>query len=716
MGGECILKVGRNELCPCGSGKKYKKCCANEITVVNYKNVTDIYDNYFIIYDKEKVRELTPSLHLYSPMLADVSKALWYCLHLPRNGLDVIFSPEGLFVEGDSIHQHNIHIIPSDFEKDKYGYLQSIQPTLYISEDSCYEEAARINAMYPAKLGTVRMQDLSSSLLESHWSVIKDRVQATLQDLDLPKEKLKLLEVSPVILNGKERTALPNIFLANQMGDTNNMLEVFRSEDFSFKRRVHGTKKQLTYFKMWYDLGNKLDKVSDNEILRMLKKSYIYTPSSLVITLPGAPRFRKSFGVDSHKHEISEEEKDLINFFGVQRAISQQGIWLEGNQLNSDIFNKLANLERHFHATKRKKDFILQTMKEFGQLLSTAFNIDNLGEYALASSRIIAFTDFPIGLAIPPGYSDPLASMTAISYRPLTPLTNTFKYGLNQVPNHYIGHGQGFKILIIECLSESDHIRKFSDIGWAIMIKELAGNKLIKVNYEIAESIEEIEGIIDTYQDVDFLIISAHGTYDRSGVSGIVVGEEFWLPKPTLEVPPVVILSACHVATKGRGNYSVNNAFLDAGALAILGTLIPVDVIENSSITQRFFFYISETLEGHHDCKDLADAWKRVVNANVFSSILNSTKKLSEWALTNNSEQKNAYELFFEKIKEKGEVPGNIHQQTVEILKEIANEAGIGEYLDIILERNGYITEGIFYIFSGYPEKVLIQPQLWMKH
>ena len=22
-------KVGRNDLCPCGSGKKYKKCCMN---------------------------------------------------------------------------------------------------------------------------------------------------------------------------------------------------------------------------------------------------------------------------------------------------------------------------------------------------------------------------------------------------------------------------------------------------------------------------------------------------------------------------------------------------------------------------------------------------------------------------------------------------------------------------------------------------------------
>ena len=27
-----IKKIGRNELCPCGSGKKYKRCCGKRIT------------------------------------------------------------------------------------------------------------------------------------------------------------------------------------------------------------------------------------------------------------------------------------------------------------------------------------------------------------------------------------------------------------------------------------------------------------------------------------------------------------------------------------------------------------------------------------------------------------------------------------------------------------------------------------------------------------
>lgn len=35
-----IMKIGRNDLCPCGSGKKYKKCCYpnNFETEINLKN------------------------------------------------------------------------------------------------------------------------------------------------------------------------------------------------------------------------------------------------------------------------------------------------------------------------------------------------------------------------------------------------------------------------------------------------------------------------------------------------------------------------------------------------------------------------------------------------------------------------------------------------------------------------------------------------------
>ncbi len=35
------MKIGRNDTCPCSSGLKYKKCCANKIEIVRDKTVTD---------------------------------------------------------------------------------------------------------------------------------------------------------------------------------------------------------------------------------------------------------------------------------------------------------------------------------------------------------------------------------------------------------------------------------------------------------------------------------------------------------------------------------------------------------------------------------------------------------------------------------------------------------------------------------------------------
>lgn len=55
------IKIGRNELCPCGSGKKYKKCCALKKGQPDPDNVEAYYKNKFDIRlkkpeDIEKIR------------------------------------------------------------------------------------------------------------------------------------------------------------------------------------------------------------------------------------------------------------------------------------------------------------------------------------------------------------------------------------------------------------------------------------------------------------------------------------------------------------------------------------------------------------------------------------------------------------------------------------------------------------------------------------
>lgn len=56
------LKIGRNELCPCGSGKKYKKCCALKKAAPDAENVEAYYKKRYGIRlkkaeDIEKIRK-----------------------------------------------------------------------------------------------------------------------------------------------------------------------------------------------------------------------------------------------------------------------------------------------------------------------------------------------------------------------------------------------------------------------------------------------------------------------------------------------------------------------------------------------------------------------------------------------------------------------------------------------------------------------------------
>lgn len=39
-------KIGRNDPCPCGSGKKYKKCCLGKEDNPEYSDITKFADIY----------------------------------------------------------------------------------------------------------------------------------------------------------------------------------------------------------------------------------------------------------------------------------------------------------------------------------------------------------------------------------------------------------------------------------------------------------------------------------------------------------------------------------------------------------------------------------------------------------------------------------------------------------------------------------------------
>jgi CHAT domain-containing protein len=109
-----------------------------------------------------------------------------------------------------------------------------------------------------------------------------------------------------------------------------------------------------------------------------------------------------------------------------------------------------------------------------------------------------------------------------------------------------------------------------------------------------AMSVNEFKRVVHDSDDVDVLVISAHGFYEKSSnVSGFVVGRERLIGHDLDHVPPLVLLSACHVSPRGAGSVTVVDLLLRAGATAVLGTMVPVDVRHNSILMARLLLHIS---------------------------------------------------------------------------------------------------------------------------
>ncbi|MCA4751114.1 hypothetical protein ABER99_26725 [Paenibacillus glucanolyticus] len=65
--------------------------------------IKDFLYNYTIVFDATRERKSKPTKHLYASVLADLTGALNYCIHLPRTGLDLFEAEERIFIEGQRV-------------------------------------------------------------------------------------------------------------------------------------------------------------------------------------------------------------------------------------------------------------------------------------------------------------------------------------------------------------------------------------------------------------------------------------------------------------------------------------------------------------------------------------------------------------------------------------------------------------------------------------
>lgn len=666
-----------------------------------------------VVSSEEAISSNTTLPHGFDLELVPILPAIDYCLQLPRSLGDTIDWSATLLHKFRNLDiSHNVMIAPASWLDNEMllSGLAVRPPTLIIcSRDS--ESRARVLAektMPP--LGVVVLDELNDELRAHHWKVLmqlplaltaiggSSYIRIEVPPPKLPKE-LADYNVLPSILDAHQLKRTDGIPF-HELGETRNA-QMFRLHVRSMIYAIaEMERRQLSKEEATREVYE--------SIISEIKKE-IQLP--VAIGLPGVPRkyqqmaYGKKFKPSSDDLEL---ERKVIQQCVAHRAVATSGFGIMAKDVPDEAFQALASIEKLVIASPtinskevwRQLDLISRRLQEV------------IGEESLKmmyrANRVHAFTNFPIGLMRLPGHSSPLLCVSPVSIRPVLPLTRTLQMEMGQLPIKFLK--KQLRVLVAECLEQNDEIRKHSDISWSA-VKEVV-EAIPGATCTIREFKDPQSLAFDlTEKQYDVLIISAHGVYDpgRSAAglkfsTGVSLGLEFE------RVPPLVILSACHSSPRGVAAVNIGDMLLRHGALAVLGTLIPVDVRRNATLMARLFANIKAAIEGVMPFRTFEDVWTFVVASNAFNEIMSTTTGLN--AAMGAGSHAGFKGSFFEEFmmrRSPGRLTrGHVYKNTEEVLLEIASERGFAHQLRPVIESRSYFPESLFYTMIGRPDRIVL--------
>lgn len=647
------------------------------------------------------------TMHMWDSELDPIIPALWYILHLPRNGFDTVSCDIDLLMHSHD-EPHNTIVIP--YIREQKNTIKNLvhDPTIIICADDIFQDINDIIGAENTTLGIYRISELSSELLRTHWDNLSNFCIAHEKD-----SEPCVVDLSFRLLKKDERKILPLVPLANQFGYTKQLIEEIEKLNKDNNHNRYALAMHHRVLDIVYEIS-KRDNRFKKYMASILRETPIFSRVPLVITFPGTMGYQiRKF---NRAVELPENEREIVEILGLHRAAAKHALHISLDGVPQEMYTELARLEEHCKdARKISNKYVWRSLEKIGKLLAEKLEgaqVDIINQV----SQITVFSDFPIGLAILPDCSAPLCCIKPISYRTLTPLTRAVQYEMSKSNQIYLG--KKLKVIIAECVSKTDVIRSACDGLTRSILDITKGQEGINVIVEEISSIKDFKKMLNSQKDADILLISAHGNYNiDSNMAGLCIGNEVWMADDDdLFVPPVVLLSACHVMPRGRGVVTVGDLFLRAGAKTVLGTFIPVDVYRNAVLIVRLFTEIIEVRKGWSNMRTLDEIWSHIVCTNpiheIISSMNGGVSKLERWANTRREDGSLPQEDF--KMKDSvGRLRcTHAYEDTVNILREIAYRDGIGEYYDAYIESSGFFPESVFYQLIGTPENVFFRNEV----
>lgn len=677
-----------------GDIKEYK---APDYFIIYFSQ--DKFDEFRLaIADLDDITNLKETKHFFDEELNNILDIINLLLQFPRLNYDLsILEPKK--IKQLNHLPHNIIFLPHYLLEEiiKGHILKEDRRSIFIIDDEVYSSISS----HP-RLSSERCYSFTEIMkvdLKEIWSNLNDYnngLNDLIEFLPYPKSEL-----------------IPLIHFSDQIDKVDK--KIFDINESNIDEISEYRWKQQGYLDGMERLVEKLEKgieITENIKNEIFNSALKKAKFPVTITLPGQP---KKIDRVTNNNGVPKNEEQAIRLLGIHNAISTNGVHMPLDILNEECFIELNQLENHCKGNINSR-YIWRSLRKLGKMLA-----EHLGPHGVTTinraSSINIFSDFPFGLAILPNTNAPICCHKAISYKPLTPLTRMLQLEMKNNGIILLNKDILIKVLIIECLAKNDRIRKASDVIWE-QFRESINPKHFNVVYLNVENTEDFLKVIKKHSDTVILIISAHGGITKeNNLTYIQIGEkDNWTPLGNdFNSPPVVLFSACHVSPRGAGTVSISDLFVRNGALTVLSTLVPVDVTKNGLLMIRLFLYLSMTLDGHYDFKNISEVWSFVVSTNAINEIVDSTKSLKNWSLTLRADKTFPMKDFQHQDSVGRLRYTHVYSDSLKVMREIAERDGVLSKFSNALRDDNCYPESIFYQFIGYPELIFIDSKLKLK-
>jgi hypothetical protein len=167
-------------------------------------------------------------------------------------------------------------------------------------------------------------------------------------------------------------------------------------------------------------------------------------------------------------------------------------------------------------------------------------------------------------------------------------------------------------VLVVRSFEQTDPIREVLETALGSFDLERIAARFVDVESEakLIEALNSFEGSV--------VIFDCHGGHSGdSGHGWLSIGSDrvdVWGLAYRARIPPIVILSACSTFALAGSHASVGNGLLRSGAIAVVGTLLPVNAAKSSLFVARLLYRIDAFLPAIRELGVELITWRSLVS------------------------------------------------------------------------------------------------------